>query len=312
MVELFNITKSYGSHIVLNDVSIALNDIGVVGLLGQNGAGKSTLMNIISGCLSPSKGNVLINGVDMFISPKKAKSNLGYLPEKPPLYPELSVLQFLNYIYEIKNCSFDKNAHINEICKVSGISEVKNRIIRNLSKGYQQRVGFAQSLIGNPQIIILDEPTIGLDPTQIIDFRNTIIELGKSRLVIISSHMLSEIQAISSRVLILNNGKLTYAFENSNSKNKSEFENISLLISGETEIADKFIETLKNIAIIEKIIRTSNSEVRLLIKNNSEYDIRPIIAKNIVSLNLNLLELNTQVFSLEEIYLQMMEGGQNN
>ncbi len=208
MIEVKNLTKYYGDHLAVDNISFTVEDGEILGFLGPNGAGKSTTMNMLTGYISSSSGQALINGVDILEDPIKAKANIGYLPELPPLYQDMTVMGYLNFVYDLKKCKLPRKSHLTEICNLCKISDVSHRIIRRLSKGYRQRVGIAQALIGNPPIIILDEPTVGLDPKQIIDIRNLIKKLGKRHTLILSSHILSEIQAVCDRVIIINKGKM--------------------------------------------------------------------------------------------------------
>lgn len=208
MIKVKNLVKRYGSNYALNDVSFEIGEGEIVGLLGPNGAGKSTAMNILTGYLSSTSGEVYINGVDILDDPIKAKKDIGFLPEQPPLYPEMTVLEYLNFVYELKGCTLEREAHINEIISVTKIAEVKDRLIRNLSKGNKQRVGIAQALIGDPKVVIFDEPTVGLDPKQIIAVRNLLRTLAKRHTVVLSTHILAEVQAVCERVIIINKGKI--------------------------------------------------------------------------------------------------------
>ncbi len=208
MIEVKNLTKYYGGHLAVDNISFTVEDGEILGFLGPNGAGKSTTMNMLTGYISSSSGQALINGVDILEDPIKAKANIGYLPELPPLYQDMTVMGYLNFVYDLKKCKLPRKAHLAEICNLCKISDVSHRIIRRLSKGYRQRVGMAQALIGNPPILILDEPTVGLDPKQIIEIRNLIKKLGKRHTLILSSHILSEIQAVCDRVIIINKGKM--------------------------------------------------------------------------------------------------------
>ena len=208
MVKVENLVKRYGSNYALNDVSFEIGEGEVVGLLGPNGAGKSTTMNIITGFLSTSSGAAYINGIDILKDPIAAKRNIGFLPEQPPLYPEMTVLEYLNFVYELKGVDIPREEHISEILGTVKLNDVRDRLIKNLSKGYKQRVGIAQALIGDPKIVIFDEPTVGLDPKQIIEVRNLIRTLGKRHTVILSTHILQEVQAVCERVIIINKGKI--------------------------------------------------------------------------------------------------------
>ena len=208
MIEVEGIIKNYGSVVALDDVSFTVNEGEIVGFLGHNGAGKTTMMNIITGYLSSTSGTAKVCGIDVLEHPDEAKKKIGFLPEQPPLYNEMKVKEYLGFVYELKNCSLNRKEHLKEVMQVTKIYDVKDRVIGNLSKGYRQRVGIAQALVGNPPVIIFDEPTVGLDPKQIIEIRNLIRNLGKSHTVILSTHILSEVQSVCDRILIINEGKL--------------------------------------------------------------------------------------------------------
>ena len=208
MIEVSSLTKKYGNFLAVDNVSFTINRGEVVGFLGPNGAGKSTIMNILTGYLSLTGGKVSIDGFDVLEQPEQAKRRIGYLPEIPPLYTDMTVTEYLYFIYDLKKVKFPKRMHIDEIINLVRLTEVKNRLIKTLSKGYRQRVGIAGALVGNPDVLILDEPTVGLDPKQIIEIRDLIARLGKNHTIILSSHILSEIQAVCERVIIINRGKL--------------------------------------------------------------------------------------------------------
>ena len=208
MVKVEHLVKRYGANYALNDVSFEIKEGEIVGLLGPNGAGKSTTMNILTGYLSTTSGEAYINGVNILENPIEAKKHIGFLPEQPPVYGDMTVLEYLNFVYELKSCELEREAHINEIIDVVKLFDVKNRLIRNLSKGYKQRVGIAGALIGDPKVIIFDEPTVGLDPKQILEVRNLLRSLGRRHTVILSTHILAEVQAVCERVIIINKGKI--------------------------------------------------------------------------------------------------------
>jgi len=209
MIKLVNVTKYYGRNLGIENVSFEAKENEIIGLLGRNGAGKTTTMNIITGYISSTEGSVVIDGYDILKNPQEAKAKIGYLPEKPPIYMDMTVDEYLIFCSELKG--IDKELiekHINEICNLVGINEIRKRLCKNLSKGYKQRVGLVQALVGNPDILILDEPTIGLDPNQIIQIRELIKAIGKKHTIIISSHILAEIEQVCERVIILDNGKI--------------------------------------------------------------------------------------------------------
>ena len=208
MIKIEHLTKNYGSNCAVDDISCEIERGETVGFLGPNGAGKSTTMNILTGYLSASAGRVSVDGIDMLKDPIGAKKLIGYLPEQPPVYPDMTVNEYLNFNYDLKGCTFDREAHIAEICEVTKISDVRHRLIRNLSKGYRQRVGVAQALIGDPPVIIFDEPTVGLDPKQIIEIRSLIRTLGKNHTVLLSTHILGEVAAVCDRIIIINKVKI--------------------------------------------------------------------------------------------------------
>lgn len=208
MIKVEHLVKRFGNNYAVNDISFEIGEGEIVGLLGPNGAGKSTTMNILTGYLSSSSGTVYIGGVDISENPIAAKRHIGFLPEQPPLYPDMTVMEYLRFVYELKGCKFDKTAHLDEIVSVVKLGEVKNRLIKNLSKGNKQRVGIAEALIGDPKVIIFDEPTIGLDPKQVIAVRNLMRTLAKKHTVVLSTHILAEVQAVCERVIIINKGKI--------------------------------------------------------------------------------------------------------
>ena len=208
MIKAENLVKRYGANYALNDVSFEIGEGEVVGLLGPNGAGKSTAMNIITGFLSSTSGAAYVNGINILDDPIAAKKFIGFLPEQPPVYPDMTVAEYLDFVYDLKGVKLEREDHIAEVLSVVKLTDVKGRLIRNLSKGYKQRVGIAQALIGDPKVIIFDEPTVGLDPKQILEVRNLIRTLGKKHTVILSTHILAEVQAVCERVIIINKGKI--------------------------------------------------------------------------------------------------------
>lgn len=208
MIEVKNLTKRYGQNLALDRVSFKIEEGTIVGFLGPNGAGKSTTMNIITGYLSATSGEVTVSGKNTLEEPGEVKKQIGYLPEQPPLYMDMTVKEYLNFMYDLKKAKLPREQHIKEICQLVKIENVYNRLIGNLSKGYKQRVGIAQALIGNPPVLILDEPTVGLDPKQIIEIRALIKNLGRNHTVILSSHILPEVQAVCERIIVNNNGRV--------------------------------------------------------------------------------------------------------
>lgn len=259
MIEISNLTKKYGNHKALDNISFTVESGEVLGFLGPNGAGKSTTMNIITGYISSTDGSVTVDGHDILEEPNEVKKRIGYLPEQPPLYMDMIVWDYLSFVYDLKKVKADnKNEHIQSVVDMVKIDDVKKRKIANLSKGYKQRVGLAQALIGNPEVLILDEPTVGLDPKQIIEIRNVIKELGKERTIILSSHILSEISAVCERVIIINKGKLVAEDTPENLAEKyTSKSKMQIRVAGETE---KVVEVLKSIVGIKNILVLGEKE----------------------------------------------------
>lgn len=208
MITVEHLIKRYGNYYALNDVSFEIGDGEIVGLLGPNGAGKSTTMNILTGYLAPTAGDITIDGVRLSDDPAGIRRLIGYLPEMPPVYPDMTVDEYLNFVYDLKGCKLPREEHLDEICSVVRLGDVRHRLIRNLSKGYRQRVGIAQALIGDPKVIIFDEPTVGLDPKQILEVRNLIRSLGGKHTVILSTHILAEVQAVCEKIVIIHRGSI--------------------------------------------------------------------------------------------------------
>ena len=208
MIEVKNLTKSYNGNVAVDDISFTVGSGEILGFLGPNGAGKSTTMNILTGYISSTSGTAALDGIDILENPLAAKRKIGYLSEQPPVYLDMTVDEYLSFVYELKKSKLPKKAHLGEICELVKIADMRKRLIRNLSKGYRQRVGLAQALVGNPPILILDEPTVGLDPKQIIEIRSLVKKLGKNHTVILSSHILPEVQAVCDKVVIINEGKI--------------------------------------------------------------------------------------------------------
>lgn len=304
MIEVKNLTKKYGSKKVLDNVSFTVESGEVLGFLGPNGAGKSTTLNIITGYISSTEGSVTIDGIDIMDDAISYKKKIGYLPEIPPLYTDMKVWEYLDFVCELKKA--DKSC-IDTILEEVKITDVKDYLIRNLSKGYRQRVGIAQALIGDPEILILDEPTVGLDPMQIIDIRGVISELGKKRTLIISSHILSEISAVCSRVLIINKGKIIAEDTPDNLASQLSGQNkFTLRAEGERELIEKALLEVSGIEKIEyKDGKDNEHEYILLAKNG--YDIRKTIFKTLSDAELTILMFKAYDVSLEDIFITLTE-----
>ncbi len=306
MIEVKNLTKRYGNHCAVNDISFQVNEGEILGFLGPNGAGKSTTMNILTGYLSATNGTVTINGHDILDEPNEAKANIGYLPEQPPLYPDMTVREYLDFMYDLKKCALPRKRHITEICKVMKIEDVYGRLIKNLSKGYKQRVGMAQALIGNPPVLILDEPTVGLDPNQIIEIRSLIKTLGKHHTVILSSHILPEIEAVCDRIVIINEGRIV-ADDKAESLSAAMSEDRRMLVTvegPEKETAD----LIRDIPGVEEVTVTnthSGGVCEFAIKTAEGADIRRELFNRLAQRGWPLLSSKSQALSLEDIFINL-------
>lgn len=309
MIEVKNLSKHYGDKKAVNDISFTVEDGIILGFLGPNGAGKSTTMNMLTGYLSATSGQALINGIDILKDPIKAKEQIGYLPEIPPLYLDMTVKEYLDFIYDLKKCKSPREEHIKQICNLVKITDVYNRIIKNLSKGYKQRVGLAQALIGNPPILILDEPTVGLDPQQIIDIRNLIKKLGERHTVILSSHILSEIQAVCDKIVIINKGQVVADDTAENiSKSISEDHRLIVRIDGTKEENIKLIEGIQGVTSVSADFEREPDVFEYIIETDGETDIRKALFERVAEKNRYILELKSAELTLEDIFLKVTAG----
>ena len=310
MIEVKNLVKKYGDICAVSDVSFTVRDGEILGLLGPNGAGKSTTMNIMTGYLSATSGEVNIAGFNILDNPIEAKKHIGYLPEIPPLYTDMTVLEYLNFVYDLKGVTEKKrNAHINEVMEAVKVTDVKNRVISNLSKGYKQRVGLAQAMIGNPEVLILDEPTVGLDPMQIIEIRSVIKKLGKNHTVILSSHILQEVQAICDRVVIINKGKVAAIDSPSNLARTISNENKFMLrIAADERTALDVLESILGIKQIKSLGRKEKNTTDFIIETEPNVDVRPEIFRKMADSNLPILSMQTVDLSLEDIFIEVTEN----
>lgn len=307
MIKVKNLTRKYGSITALDNVSFSVKKGEVVGFLGPNGAGKTTTMNIITGYLSSTSGNVTIDGFDILDEPTEAKKRIGYLPEVPPLYPDMTVDEYLDFIYELKNAGQKKKAHFNEICELTGITKVRGRLIKNLSKGYRQRVGIAQTLVGNPPVLILDEPTVGLDPKQIIEMRTLIKKLGEQHTVILSSHILSEVQAVCDRIIVLNNGKLV---ADSTTENLSESlgRGNSLIIRavGSESDIQSVLNSIKSVKRFNRKSTPADGIQEYFVSITQSDKARSDIFFAFASKKIPIVEMKTTEYSLEDVFMSLV------
>ena len=311
MIEVSNLSKAYGKLNALQDISFTVDEGEILGLLGPNGAGKSTTMNIITGYLGKTSGKVTIDGIDVSEKPKEAKKKVGYLPEIPPLYTDMTVEKFLGFVFDLKGIELPKKEHIAEIMKTAGISNVSGRIIKNLSKGYKQRVGFAQALLGYPPVLVLDEPTVGLDPNQIIEFRKLIKSLGKKHTIIFSSHILSEVSEICDRIVVIAKGKVVTDEKTSDLAQKfSGAPKIVVDIQGPSAEVCQALREIDGVLKTE-LISEENGEVKIRITHKSDIDIRQNIFTVMAAKNYPILEMGKIQLSLEELYLQLTASSEN-
>lgn len=313
MIEINHLVKKYGSHVAVDDLSLTVEPGKIYGFLGPNGAGKSTTMNIITGYLAATSGEVKINGFDVLKQPEEAKKCVGYLPELPPLYMDMTVKEYLDFVAELKKLEKSLRAgYVKEAMKITKTEEVSGRLIRNLSKGYRQRVGFAQAVLGYPEILILDEPTVGLDPKQIIEIRDLIKELGKKHTIILSSHILSEISAVCDHVFIISHGKLVASDSTENLLERmTGAQEIELLVKAEEDTAET---TIREVAQVERCEKTESKEdgaVQLLVTAKKDADVREAIYHTCVEHHMPILEMKAASKSLEDVFLELtsQEGG---
>lgn len=311
MIEIHDLVKYYGEKLALDHVSFTVEKGEILGFLGPNGAGKSTTMNIVTGFLSATSGNVSINGYDILEKPQEAKSCIGYLPENPPLYLDMTVLEYLKFVSDLKGVSkSDRIAGLASIMKMVRITDVSERLIKNLSKGYRQRVGIAQAMIGNPDVLILDEPTVGLDPKQIIEIRNLIKELGRHHTVILSSHILSEVQAVCDRVVIINQGRIAAIDTPAGlSKKMAATSKFQLAAEGPANDIIQKIRLIPGVRMAELVLEKENNVHILEIENAPDTDVRKQVFFEMARNSWPILEMKSLDPTLEEIFLKVTADG---
>lgn len=308
MIEINNLVKNYGSKFALDDISFKVAKGEIVGFLGPNGAGKSTTMNILTGYLSSTSGEAKVGGIDILENPNEAKKLIGFLPEQPPLYIDMTVEEYLNFVYDIKACKLKRDAHIEEVMKVTKIDDVRHRLIKILSKGYRQRVGIAQALIGNPPVIIFDEPTVGLDPKQIIEIRNLIRNLGKTHTVILSTHILSEVQSVCDRIIIINEGKII-ADEKTESITQAVEDNrrYSVKVCGPVREVQNVLSHLPGVISAEQTGERELDSYTYVIESEKGVDIRKPLFYAMSEHNWPVIGLEAIGMNLEEVFIKIME-----
>lgn len=310
MIEVKNLSKYYGNYKAVDNLNFRIGEGEIVGFLGLNGAGKSTTMNMLTGYLAASEGQILIEGKDILEEPKAVKKVIGYLPEIPPLYPDMTVMEYLSFMYELKGAKQPRKEHLQEICRMAGIEKVSGRLIGNLSKGYRQRVGIAYALVGNPPILIMDEPTVGLDPKQIMDIRELIVRLGKRHTVMLSTHILSEVQAVCRRIIVINAGKIVA---------DGNTDTIAAELSGDRGLIARIegprgevVTALRNLSGVRHVKCRQTEE-----KNVYEYtvleeegvDLRRSMFALLASRSWPLLACRSAEYTLEEMFMRLTDAG---
>lgn len=309
MIEIKHLVKAYGSHKAVDDLSLTVEPGRIYGFLGPNGAGKSTTMNILTGYIGATSGEVTINGHDIFKEPEAARRCIGYLPEIPPLYEDMTVWEYLLFAAELKKVAKENRIrYVEEAMELTHITDMQDRLIRNLSKGYRQRVGLAQAVLGYPEIIILDEPTVGLDPKQIIEIRDLIRRLGEKHTVILSSHILSEVKEVCDYIFIISQGKLVASDTTQNLLHHVQGEQKIELLTDEN--ADAFVSVLYEIPGVSNVRTEENEDMtsRIIISTEGGADIRKDVFKKIAGAGLSVMEMHSTGRTLEDIFLKLTEN----
>ena len=306
MIEVKNLTKRYGQNLALDRVSFTVEEGTIVGFLGPNGAGKTTTMNIITGYLSATSGEVTVSGKNILEEPNEVKKLIGYLPELPPLYMDMTVKEYLNFMYDLKKVKLPRQKHIQEICELVQISNVYPRLIGNLSKGYKQRVGIAQALLGNPPVLILDEPTVGLDPKQIIEIRTLIKNLGRNHTVILSSHILPEVQAVCERIIVVNKGRLVAdGATDTLAHDLSQDHRLILRAEGPEREMVHEIQTLPHVVEVYSLGEKEKGVFELSVESEPDADIRRDLFALLSRKGWPMMALKNTDLTLEDLFLQL-------
>ena len=308
MIKIEHLVKNYGSNCAVDDISFEVKKGEIVGLLGPNGAGKSTAMNILTGYLSSTSGEVYVNGINMVEDPIGAKKNIGFLPEQPPLYPEMTVTEYLNFVFDLKKCELERAPHLEEIISVTKLAEVKDRLIRNLSKGNKQRVGIAQALIGDPKVVIFDEPTVGLDPKQIIAVRSLLRTLAKRHTVVLSTHILAEVQAVCERVIIINKGKII-ADERTDDivKTIEDGYRYKVKICGPTREVEAALKRINGVKAVESTQDRDLDSFAYIIESEKSVDVRKSVFSLCVSNNWAIIGMEPHGTDLETVFIRLVD-----
>ncbi len=308
MIKIEHLVKNYGTNCAVDDISFEIGKGEIVGFLGPNGAGKSTTMNILTGYLSSTSGSVSIAGLDVLDNPLEAKKHIGYLPEQPPLYLDMTVEEYLIFNYDLKGCKLNRDKHLEEICEIVKIKDVYKRVIKNLSKGYRQRVGIAQALIGSPEVIIFDEPTVGLDPKQIIEVRNLLRNLGRDHTVILSTHILQEVQAVCDRIIIINKGKIVADEKTENITRAVENNRrFTVKICGPQKEVLATLRSKPGIIFAEVQPQRDGDAYTYAIESEVGIDIRKNLFYTLAEKNWPLIGMEAMGMSLEDIFIAIVD-----
>ena len=310
MIEVKNLVKKYGDHLAVDHLSFHVEKGQIYGFLGPNGAGKSTTMNIMTGYIASTDGEVIINGHNILEEPEEAKKCIGYLPEQPPLYFDMTVKEYLKFAAELKKVPRDRRENqIKDVMKMVGITNMKERLIKNLSKGYRQRVGLAQAILGYPEIIILDEPSVGLDPKQIIEIRELIRKLAKNHTIILSSHILSEVSEVCDYILIINNGKLVASDTTDNLEKMTMGSNtLELSVKGDRERMKNILDQMEEIREVEWVKSEEQDLVSLKITTDENTDVREKIFYKMAEKQMPIMDMHSTRISLEDIFLELTDS----
>jgi len=308
MIQVERLTKLYGPHKAVSDISFNVNDKEIVGFLGPNGAGKSTTMNILTGYISATAGSVSIAGVDILEDPREAKRHIGYLPEQPPLYLDMTVMEYLNFVFDLKGAdSGSRVKHLDGIAELVGLKDVRKRLIKNLSKGYRQRVGLAQALVGDPSVLILDEPTVGLDPRQITEIRRVIKNLGRTHTVILSTHILSEVTAVCERLLVISNGVIVADGTPAElTKQAAGENNFTVRVAGSQKAAAALLSNVLGVLEARPLPGQEEEDAfDFLVRSDQGFDARKSVFKALAGADMPILKLSPQGQSLEDVFLAL-------
>lgn len=307
MIEVESLTKKYGSHVAVDNLSFRVERGMIYGFLGPNGAGKSTTMNMMTGYIAATSGTVKINGYDILRNPEQAKKSIGYLPELPPVYPDMTVYEYLRFVAELKKVKKnERQVQIEDVMKQTQIEDVKGRLIKNLSKGYKQRVGLAQAIIGYPEVIILDEPTVGLDPKQIIEIRELIRELAKKHTIILSSHILSEVSAVCDHIMIISKGRLVASDTPEGLMTLLKGgRQMKLSVLGEQSKVEELLQSMESVKDFSMQPPRAEGMVSVNIRTEDTEDIRVELFHRLAAADMPIMELSLSEKSLEDVFLEL-------